>query len=295
MSWIQLIFHSNQELAPRIENLLEEAGALSVTMADDADQPILEPELGTTPLWNNTRITGLFESGPDLESLARQLISKLDTDTQPDWEVQELEEQDWTRAWMDRFEPMQFGQRLWIVPSWYEAPNQEAVNILLDPGLAFGTGTHPTTRLCLEWLDSHDCAGKEVIDYGCGSGILAIAAAKLGAKRVMGVDNDPQALIATRENARVNGVDSRIQAYLPGQFPEEPADLLLANILAGPLVDLYPVLSRLVKPGGYIVLSGILQEQADALRESYQQGFELKPTTLLDEWVRVDGIRKSAA
>jgi ribosomal protein L11 methyltransferase len=187
---------------------------------------------------------------------------------------------------------MQFGERTWIVPSWHEAPDTGGVNILLDPGLAFGTGTHPTTRLCLEWLDAHAPAGLDVIDYGCGSGILAIAAALLGAKAVIGVDTDPQAITASDENARRNGVNEKIEAYLPGREPRDPADLLLANILAGPLAELAPLFAERVKSGGSLVLSGILPEQAENLREVYGEWFEMAPAVELDGWIRLEGIRK---
>jgi ribosomal protein L11 methyltransferase len=181
---------------------------------------------------------------------------------------------------------------VWIVPSWYQPPDAKAVNILLDPGLAFGTGTHPTTRLCLEWLDAHPPAAAEVIDYGCGSGILAIAAALLGARRVWATDNDPQALIATEDNAARNQVVERIRASLPGEPPAAPADVLLANILAGPLITLAPRFATLLRPGGALVLSGILAEQADEVRDAYLSGFHMDPPQLLDGWVRLTGTRR---
>jgi ribosomal protein L11 methyltransferase len=232
MPWQQLTLYTTKEHAEAISEQLETLGAASVTMQDAADQPLYEPPPGATPLWQMTNVVGLFDDSFDMNALLEQLRDGLDGEL-PEIRIEELEDQDWERAWMDDFKPMQFGERLWIVPSWTEAPDTGGVNILLDPGLAFGTGTHPTTRLCLEWLDGHPIAGKTVIDYGCGSGILAIGAALLGAATVIGVDTDPQAITASDENARRNNISEKIHAYLPGHEPKESADLLLANILAG--------------------------------------------------------------
>ena len=197
---------------------------------------------------------------------------------------------------MDNFKPMRFGQRLWIVPSWHEAPEPDAVNLLLDPGLAFGTGTHPTTALCLEWLDGQQLQDLQVIDFGCGSGILAIGALLLGAERVVGTDIDPQALEASRDNAQRNGLaDARLPLYLPEDMPSEPADVLVANILAGPLVSLAPQLTALVKPGGRIALSGILAEQRDEILTAYDSAFLLDPVAEQDGWIRVSGVRRDVA
>lgn len=194
---------------------------------------------------------------------------------------------------MDNFQPMRFGKNLWIVPSWHAAPDPEAVNLLLDPGLAFGTGTHPTTALCLEWLDNEPVAGKQIIDFGCGSGILAIAALLLGAEHARGTDIDPQALEASRDNAGRNGIDSaRFSLYLPGDMPREPAEVLLANILAGPLVSLAPQLTDLVRPGGRLALSGILAEQAEEVVNAYAGYFELDPVAEREGWVRISGTRR---
>jgi ribosomal protein L11 methyltransferase len=195
---------------------------------------------------------------------------------------------------MDGFEPMQFGQKLWIVPSWFAEPDPDAVNIKLDPGLAFGTGTHPTTRLCLEWLEGHPVP-EAVIDYGCGSGILAIAAALLGARQIECIDTDPQALQATLENGRRNAVAARLTTALPEQQSSKPVQLLLANILAGPLIELAPKLAELVVPHGEIVLSGILQEQWPAVSSAYQPWFEMHPPTEIDGWIRLNGRRLVAS
>jgi len=195
---------------------------------------------------------------------------------------------------MDNFQPMRFGQRLWIVPSWHAAPQPEAVNLLLDPGLAFGTGTHPTTALCLEWLDGQDLNDCTVIDFGCGSGILAIAALLLGAPQAIGTDIDPQALEASRDNAGRNGIDpARFPVYLPADMPQQPAEVVVANILAGPLVSLAPQITALVKAGGRLALSGILAEQAEEVRVAYADAFDLDPTAIKDGWVRISGVKRA--
>lgn len=193
---------------------------------------------------------------------------------------------------MADFHPMQFGQRLWIVPSWSEAPNPQAVNLKLDPGLAFGTGTHETTSLCLEWLDGANLNGRTVLDFGCGSGVLAIAALLLGAARVDGCDLDPQALLASQDNAKTNGVADRLQCYLPEAMPEHSYDLVLANILAGPLVELAPLLTRYCRPGADLVLSGILVGQSDAVQAAYRDSFELSSVVQKNDWVRIHGVRR---
>ena len=292
MPWLQLRIDTAPDQSAAIEDALLAAGAASVTLEDNADQPILEPALGETPLWNQTRITGLFTAEID----TKQALTIAETafgSSLPNsrWEL--LEDRDWERAWMDNFHPMCFGQRLWICPSWKQPPNPDAVNLLLDPGLAFGTGTHPTTALCLQWLDGHDVSGKTVIDYGCGSGILAIAALLLGAKSVIAVDNDPQALIATEENARRNGIPSdKISTFLPGQVPtNSAAQLMLANILAGPLAELAPTLSNMTQAGGDIVLSGILSNQAQQLSSYYQPHFTMQAPIIEQDWARLAGRR----
>ena len=209
------------------------------------------------------------------------------------WQVEILEDQDWSRAWLDDFKPMRFGEQVWICPSVYSPPEPNAVNILLDPGLAFGTGTHPTTAMCLTWLDGHPPQDKTVIDYGCGSGILALAAGKLGAKRILAVDNDPQALLATRDNSANNQLADRIETFLPDALPHLHCDLLLANILAGPLIELAPIFHTLVKPGGELVLSGLLQSQAETIIQAYKTMFTLNVEQQLEEWVCLHGTRKT--
>ncbi len=295
MSWLQLRLAITPEQAEPMEDLLLGLGAVSVTFMDAEDQPIFEPDLGTTPLWQHTHLLALFEADTERQSLIDQL-QQLWRQPLPEHQFEDIADQDWERSWMDNFQPMRFGQRLWIVPSWHEAPDPQAVNLLLDPGLAFGTGTHPTTALCLEWLDGQQLQGLQVIDFGCGSGILAIAALLLGAEQVVGTDIDPQALEASRDNAQRNQLaDERFPLYLPEAMPAEPADLLVANILAGPLVSLAPQLTSLVRPGGRIALSGILAEQTDEILAAYENAFELDPVAEKDGWIRVSGVRRNLA
>ncbi len=273
-----------------------EMGANAVSMEDGADQPLYEPDPGTTPLWHETRVTGLFESDRDIAQLCSEIRDAWHRQTQqslPDIDVTLVEDKDWERAWMEDFKPLQFGERLWIVPSWSDAPDPDAANLLLDPGLAFGTGTHPTTALCLEWLDGHPIAGRQVIDYGCGSGILGLAALLLNARHVIGVDTDPQALEASRENARRNNVpEHQLELYLPGDEPEVQADIMLANILAQPLISLAPKLASRVFPGGDLVLSGILSNQAREVMAAYEPWFVMDEPEQREEWVRLTGRRR---
>jgi ribosomal protein L11 methyltransferase len=290
MAWIQFVCHTSPDKAETLSEALSECGAAAVTFEDDADQPIYEPEPGETPLWTETRLTALF----DAETEHQQVVDMLATlvDEVPRFRVEAVEDKDWEREWMANFQPIQFGDKLWIVPSWHQAPDDKAVNILLDPGLAFGTGTHATTALCLNWLDQADLKGKFVIDYGCGSGILAIAVALLGAERVVAVDTDPQALEATRANAKRNGVE--VEAYLPGDCPDDLCDLLIANILAGPLQNLAPRFANLCKADAELVLSGVLQTQADEVAESYQNWFVMQAAVAKEDWVRLTGHRYGA-
>ena len=292
MSWLQLRLAITPEQAPTLEDQLLELGAVSVTFMDAEDQPIFEPDLGTTPLWSNTHLLALFEADTDPEALLQHLRLLWQAELPPH-ELEKIEDQDWERSWMDNFHPMRFGERLWIVPSWHAAPEPDAVNLLLDPGLAFGTGTHPTTSLCLQRLDAQQLQGKTLIDFGCGSGILAIAGLLLGAEHAVGTDIDIQALEASRDNAQRNQVaDDRFDLYLPEQMPDTPADVLVANILAGPLVSLAPRLASLVKPGGLLALSGILAEQTDEILQAYRDDFELDPVANQEGWIRVSGRRR---
>jgi len=292
MPWLQVRLAITPEQAETYEDALLEVGAVSVTFMDAEDQPIFEPDLGTTPLWSNTHLLALFEADTDETALLAHL-QLLCGGALPEHHVERIEDQDWERSWMDGFQPMRFGQRLWIVPSWHAAPEPDAVNLLLDPGLAFGTGTHPTTALCLEWLDGQNLDNCSVLDFGCGSGILAIAALLLGAPQAAGTDIDPQALEASRDNASRNGIDpARFPVYLPADLPQQPADVVVANILAGPLVSLAPQITTLVKGGGRLALSGILAEQAEEVRAAYAGAFDLDPTAIKDGWVRISGVKR---
>ena len=292
MPWLQLRLAISPEQAPALEDTLLEIGAVSVTFMDAEDQPIFEPDLGTTPLWSHTHLLALFEADVDEDHLLAHLQLLIGGEL-PEHQLERIEDQDWERSWMDNFQPMRFGQRLWIVPSWHAAPEPDAVNLLLDPGLAFGTGTHPTTALCLEWLDAQQLQGRQVLDFGCGSGILAIAALLLGAEQAVGTDIDIQAIEASRDNAGRNGIDpARFPLYLPEQLPDGQADVVVANILAGPLAELAGQIGERVKPGGLLALSGILVEQAEEVRAAYADKFDLDPTAEKDGWVRITGIRR---
>ncbi|MFZ5580626.1 MAG: 50S ribosomal protein L11 methyltransferase [Pseudomonadota bacterium] len=290
MPWHQITLTTPRDQAENLENTLLELGAVSVTLQDAADVPVLEPLPGETPLWPEVNVVGLFESDAHTHLIDNALAAQGIHGGV--WIY--VEDQDWERAWMDQFQPLRFGERLWIVPSWLDAPEPGAVNILLDPGLAFGTGTHPTTALCLEWLDGADMTNKNVLDYGCGSGILAIASLRLGATDAWGIDIDPQALTATRDNAARNAVDAeRLHTGLPSALPEDAAfDVLLANILMGPLIELAPVLRAHVKPGGWLVLSGLLAEQAEGVMAAYAGYFDFDPPALKDGWARLSARRR---
>lgn len=290
MPWIQLKINTTNQYAEQFSDLLEESGAVSVTFQDTYDNPVFEPLPGETRLWGNTDVIGLYDADIDTHQLISMLQGSPLFSDEITYKIEQLEDKDWEREWMDNFHPMKFGQKLWICPSWREVPDPNAVNVMLDPGLAFGTGTHPTTSLCLQWLDSLDLKDKTVIDYGCGSGILAIAALKLGAKSVIGVDIDPQALQASRDNAERNHVSEQLSLFLAKDLPANlEADIVVANILAGPLKELEPNIEILVKPNGLVGLSGILATQADSVYQAYQADFQLDPIVTLDEWCRITG------
>lgn len=290
MFW-QLELEATPESAGPLSDLLQAAGASAVTLQDAADQPLFEPPPGATPLWSATRVIGLFGADTDIPAVLSRLAAQIDGPL-PAWHLNPLEDRDWVRAWMDDFRPMRFGEKLWITPTGFAPPDPQGVNIRLDPGLAFGTGTHPTTAMCLRWLDAHPPVDLDVIDYGCGSGILAIAAVCLGARHAVAVDTDPQALLATSDNARKNRVGARIDACLPAQLDAPPAPLLLANILAGPLIELAPQLAARVRPEGRIVLSGILAGQADAVLAAYRHRFDIRIDGEQDGWICLAGVRR---
>ncbi len=289
MAWIQVKIQSSGQNSAHIEDLLMGLGAVSVTLEDSGDQPLLEPPLGTTPVWDDTTFTGLFDADINTDLICAALINSLGANTPI--KVATLEEKDWVREWMDTFEPIRFGDRLWVCPSWHTPPEPDAVNLLLDPGLAFGTGTHETTSLCLQWLDKSDLTGKTVVDFGCGSGILAIAAALLGAERVLCIDNDPQALMATRANAERNKVSQRLEVVAPRKDYQFSADIVLANILAAPLIQLSSLLAGLTHSGGLIVLSGILENQANDVSKAYQPWFNDLEIVQKGDWVRISGAK----
>ncbi|EON89484.1 50S ribosomal protein L11 methyltransferase [Plesiomonas shigelloides] len=293
MPWIQLKLNTTGAQAEAIGDVLMESGSVSITFMDSHDTPVFEPLPGETRLWGDTDVMALYDAETDMAAIIAQLQQSPLLGNDFVHKIEQLEDKDWEREWMDNFHPMRFGQRLWICPSWREVPEPEAVNVMLDPGLAFGTGTHPTTALCLEWLDGLDLVGKTVVDFGCGSGILAIAALKLGAARAVGIDIDPQAITASRDNAERNGVSDRLELYLPKDQPQDLlGDVVVANILAGPLRELAPLISVLPKSGGHLGLSGILESQAESVADAYREKFVLDPIAEREEWCRITGIAR---
>ncbi|RKZ58211.1 MAG: 50S ribosomal protein L11 methyltransferase [Gammaproteobacteria bacterium] len=294
MSWLQIAINTTKENAELTEEHLFAAGAQTVTLTDAADQPILEPGVNEVPIWNEVTVTGLFSDDNDQQQLLATLKQNL-TDTQYTCSVEILEDKNWTRAWMDNYHAMQFGERLWICPLHLDPPDAEATTLRLDPGLAFGTGTHPTTSLCLRWLDKNITQQKNILDYGCGSGILAIAACMLGVVHADGVDIDPQALIATHDNAKTNQVENKITSYLPDDFNKKHSDtsyeIVVANILSGPLAELAPILANHTQTDGHIVLSGILKEQSDTVLDAYRKFFTMDKPEVDGDWVLLHGIK----
>ncbi|MEC8524192.1 MAG: 50S ribosomal protein L11 methyltransferase [Pseudomonadota bacterium] len=296
MSWIQIRIHTHSDVVSKVEDTLLECGSLSVTLKDDADQPILEPELGTTPVWDETCVIGLFEATHDPAELSAQLnqVFRLKAkEDLPRHKIEILEDKDWVREWMDNYHPMQFGERLWVCPSWKTPPQPDAVNLMLDPGLAFGTGTHPTTSLCLKFLDREVQGDELVVDFGCGSGILGIAALLLGAAKMAGTDIDPQALLATEDNANRNGIAAdQYDVYLPENTPPLKADIMVANNLAGPLEQRAPTIAELTRSGGKLALSGLLAEQAETISTCYGQWFEMNAPEQEGDWILLTGIKR---
>ncbi|HQY70337.1 MAG TPA: 50S ribosomal protein L11 methyltransferase [Pseudomonadales bacterium] len=292
MGWLQLRLVATADRVEVVEDALLALGALSVTLADHRDVPILEPGVGETPLWPEVDLVALFDKDTDTAAVGAALAELLgEAARELPWE--HLENRAWEREWLQYFAPLRFGERFWVCPSGTESPDPDAIVMHLDPGLAFGTGTHQTTALCLEWLATHEIAGRDVIDYGCGSGILGVAALLLGAASVRAVDIDPQALTATRDNAARNRIDpAQLVVGEPALLERAaPAGLLLANILAGPLIELAPRLAALVSPGGHAVLSGVLQTQAEAVRAAYLPWFTHLATAQRDEWCRIELLR----
>ncbi len=284
--WIQLNLSASQDDAETLSDLLMEIGACAVTLEErEFDKaPVFSTAPGHNPLWEQIRLQALFASNVDTQAIEKQLIERVGENLQA-YHFSTLEDEDWQRAWMKDFKPMCFGETLWIYPSWYEGPAKSQHGLFLDPGLAFGTGTHPTTALCLTWLARTMQPGQSVIDYGCGSGILALAAYVLGAFPIKAIDNDPQAIEACQANMEKNGVPAEaILLTLPEEDSPTPADIVLANILAQPLIALAPVLTALVKPGGHLLLSGILKNQMDEVENAYSKEFVCEARITQDDW-----------
>lgn len=292
MPWQQLKINVEAGIAEKVGDLLSDANAQAVTFVDAKDTPLYEPKPGEILLWPNTQVIGLFNANEDLLKLGKRIKNAIGHNEPLEFIIDQLEDKDWEREWMENFHPMKFGERVWICPSWREIPDPNAVNILLDPGLAFGTGTHPTTSLCLQWLDAANVDEKLVVDFGCGSGILAIAALKLGAYNVIGIDIDPQALLASEDNARRNNVQAKLGLYLPSHQPKIQADIVLANILAAPLKELQKVIADFCKTGGKLVMSGILEHQSESVILAYKNEFTFDEVAIEGEWVRLSATKK---
>jgi len=291
--WQQIKIYVRSDGAEILEQKLLEAGAISISYLDAKDQPIFATEPGDMALWQSTVVLSLFEGSRDLAYLLRDLSSDPSIANADKLKISIIQDQNWQAKWMNDFEPIKFGKKLWICPSWHSPPDPSATNIILDPGLAFGSGTHTTTSLCLKWLDQHTTRGSEVIDYGCGSGVLAIAAALLGAEIVHAVDHDQQAIIATTANSVKNAIAKGIiKTYLPTAMPKVKADILLANILAQPLIDLAENFSKKLKPEGRIVLSGFLENQLDPITKLYNRWFIMDSPSIEKEWVLLTGTRR---
>jgi len=274
-----------------VEAALLEAGASSITFIDGGDEPVLEPKPGEVRLWSDTRVRALFQESSDAAANLDRLAAALGPHITKTARVRAVEDQVWERAWLTGWKSMRFGRRLWVIPREAEAPDDaQAIIVRLDPGLAFGTGTHPTTAVCLQILDSLPLSGRTLIDYGCGSGILGIAALKLGAASVTAVDLDPQALLATRDNAMRNGVSAQITVQgIEGELAA--AHCVVANILAGPLIELAPKLTAACEMGGHLLLSGLLKRQAYEVKAAYAPGFDMVQVVERDEWCCIHARR----
>ena len=296
MEWQQFVMNLEALNPASVEEILVRHGAQSVTFSDAGDQPVLEPGPGETPLWGSTRITGLFDAGADMAGLMSDLRASLDVDELPEHRLETLSDRDWEREWLRDFGPMRFGDRLWVCPADSRPTEKDAVVVRLDPGLAFGTGTHATTAMCLEWLGSLDLKGKTLLDFGCGSGVLAIAALKLGCDRAHAMDIDPQALLATRRNAAQNGVEERLTVTGSKDDIEGCVDVVVANILAGPLAELATDVAERLAPGGMLGLSGILSEQAADVSAAYAPWIGFDAPEFREQggqtWTRLTGRKR---
>lgn len=296
MSWLSLRIHVDSKQAEPLSDALMAIGALSVSLEDaDAgtvdETPLFgEPDHPTAELWAHSIAVVLLDADADVAAILAEAAQRAGIPVPTDYTVETVADADWVRLTQSQFDPIPISTRLWIVPTWHDAPDSRAINLKLDPGLAFGTGSHPTTRLCLRWLDEHLQGGETLLDYGCGSGILAIAAARLGAGRVDGVDIDPQAVSASRDNAALNEVTAHF--CLPGELAPGQYDVVVANILTNPLKGMAPLLAGRVRPGGRLVLSGILAEQADEVMAVYRDWFVFDPPAVDEGWVRLAGRKQ---
>lgn len=296
MPWqsVRILVESKQ--AEPLSDALMDVGALSVSLEDaDAgtvdETPLFgEPDHPTAELWPHSIAVVLLDEDADVAETLAAAAKQAGIPAPTDYTIDTVAEQDWVRLTQSQFDPISISPRLWIVPTWHDAPDSRAINLKLDPGLAFGTGSHPTTRLCLRWLDTQLAGGETLLDYGCGSGILAIAAVKLGAVRVDGVDIDAQAVAASRDNAALNEVSAHF--CLPGELAPGQYDVVVANILTNPLKGMAPLLAGRVRTGGRLVLSGILAEQADEVMAVYRDWFDFDPPTIDEGWVRLAGVKR---
>ncbi len=289
--WQQFVMDIGSLEPQLLEDIFNRHGAHAVTLTDAGDEPLLEPGPGETPLWTSTRISGLFAADAELELLQKDIARSFSLESPPKFRIEDLTGRDWEREWLKDFKPMAFGKNLWVCPGDLAVAADDAVVVQLDPGLAFGTGTHATTALCLEWLDGHDLRGKKILDFGCGSGILSIAALLLGAKSATAVDIDSQAIVATRRNAERNQVADRVITALHAHTVEDRFDIVVANILAGPLVENATYICERLERGGYLALSGILADQADDVVSAYEQWIHFEPLATKDGWVLICGTR----
>ncbi len=298
MAWLELSLELQELDAEAVQACCESLGAISVTLTDAGDEPVLEPLPGQTPTWTRTRLSALFADMParsadtdESTNLRRRLARRIGIDPQRIY-MSKLTERDWSNEWRAAFAPMCFGERLWICQDGETPDGDGSLVVNLDPGLAFGTGNHPSTALCLEWLARQDLVGRSVIDYGCGSGILALAAARLGARPVLATDIDGQALQATSDNAQQNGLQNSIRVISPGQLAGVETDILVANILANPLKELAPDFAALVRAGGRIALAGLLQEQVNGVQQAFSQSFDMAQTGRRGDWALLAGRRR---
>lgn len=287
--WQQLRVAAPAHQIDDLTDFLNASGALAITYVDRADDPVLEPGPGTTPLWQHTNIVALFADTAELEPIVQNLHASFGMSLSCQCEI--LADQDWERACLHDFKPMRFGANLWICPTWDAVEDPAAVVVTLDPGLAFGTGTHPTTALCLEWLANHPPLDKTVIDFGCGSGILAIAAARLGARHIYAIDHDAQALLATRDNAIKNGVSPRVSVMTPAELISPSVELITANILLEPLLDLAETFYQILQAQGRVVISGIIESQIDLIKRSYAPRFKIQSEQTMENWACLEFLR----